>query len=42
MSPHELEKGILDTFKKVYSPGSAIEKGSYFKSIFFELRQKPK
>lgn len=42
MSPHELERGILDTFKKVYSSGVAIEKGSYFKSIFFELRQKPK
>ncbi|MDP2731483.1 MAG: cobalamin-dependent protein [Dehalococcoidales bacterium] len=42
MSPHELEKGILDTFKKVYSPGAAIEKGSYFKSIFSELHQKPK
>ena len=42
MSPHELEKGILDTFKKVYSPGAAIEKGSYFKSIYSELRQKPK
>jgi len=41
MSPHELERGILDTFKKVYSSGVAIEKGSYFKSIFFKLRQKP-
>jgi len=41
MSPHELEKGILDTFKKVYSPGTAIEKGAYFKGIFSKLRQQP-
>ena len=42
MSPQELEKGILDTFKKVYSPDVAIDKGGYFKNVFFELRKKPK
>jgi radical SAM superfamily enzyme YgiQ (UPF0313 family) len=41
MSPHDLEKGILNTFKKVYSPGVAIGKSSYFKNIYSELRQKP-
>ena len=40
MRPKELEKGILDTFKKVYSPSIAIEKSRYFKNIYFELRQK--
>ena len=42
MSPQELEKGILDTFKKVYSPDVAVDKGGYFKNVFFELRKKPK
>ena len=42
MSPEELEKGILDTFKKVYSPDVAVDKGGYFKNVFFELRKKPK
>ncbi len=41
MSPRELEKGILHTFKKVYSPSVAIEKSRYFKNIYSELRQKP-
>jgi radical SAM superfamily enzyme YgiQ (UPF0313 family) len=41
MSPHELEKGILDTFKKVYSSSVAIEKSRYFKNIYSLLRQKP-
>ena len=42
ISPVELEKGILDTFKKVYSPDVAVDKGGYFKNVFFELRKKPK
>ena len=41
MSPRELEKGILHTFKKVYSPSVAIEKSRFFKNIYSELRQKP-
>lgn len=42
MSSRELEKGILDVFKKVYSPGVAVEKGKYFKNIFSEIRRKTK
>ena len=41
MRPEELEKGILYTFKKVYSPSVATEKSRYFKNIYSELRQKP-
>ncbi|MFX0067255.1 MAG: B12-binding domain-containing radical SAM protein [Candidatus Hermodarchaeota archaeon] len=41
MSPRALEKGILYTFKKVYSPSVALEKSRYFKNIYSELHQKP-
>ena len=41
MSPQELEKGIVDVFKKVYSSGVAVEKRRYFKDIFSEMRRKP-
>ena len=39
MSPQELEAGIIHTFKKVYSPGVAVEKSKYFRGIFSELRK---
>jgi radical SAM superfamily enzyme YgiQ (UPF0313 family) len=42
MSCQELEKGILDVFKKVYSPGVAAGKRKYFKNIFFTMRRTPK
>jgi radical SAM superfamily enzyme YgiQ (UPF0313 family) len=40
MSSRELEKGILRTFKRLYSPGIAVEKSKYFRNIFFELRRR--
>jgi radical SAM superfamily enzyme YgiQ (UPF0313 family) len=40
MSSRQLEEGILHTFKKVYSPGVALEKRKYFRNIFFELRKR--
>jgi radical SAM superfamily enzyme YgiQ (UPF0313 family) len=41
MSCQELEKGILDVFKKVYSPNVAAEKRKYFKDIFATMRRDP-
>ena len=40
MSYQELEEGVLRTFKKVYSPGVAMEKGGYFRNIFLERSHK--
>jgi radical SAM superfamily enzyme YgiQ (UPF0313 family) len=40
MSSRQLEAGILQTFKKVYSSDVALEKRKYFRNIFFELRQR--
>jgi len=37
MSAQELEKGIFDIFKKVYSPDVAVDKGGYFKNVFFRI-----
>jgi radical SAM superfamily enzyme YgiQ (UPF0313 family) len=39
MSCQELEKGVLDLFKKVYSPGVAARKKKYFKDIFSTMRR---
>lgn len=40
MSPQELEEGLLDTFKRVYSPTVAAEKNRYFKNIYFHMRRR--
>jgi radical SAM superfamily enzyme YgiQ (UPF0313 family) len=40
MSSRQLEEGILQTFKKVYSSAVALEKREYFRNIFFELRKR--
>jgi radical SAM superfamily enzyme YgiQ (UPF0313 family) len=40
MSSRQLEEGILQTFKKVYSSAVALEKREYFRNIFFELRNR--
>ena len=40
MSSRQLEEGILQTYKKVYSSGVALEKRKYFRHIFFELRRR--
>jgi radical SAM superfamily enzyme YgiQ (UPF0313 family) len=40
MSPWQLEEGILQTFKKVYSSAVALEKREYFRNIFLELRKR--
>ena len=42
MSCQELEKGILDVFKKVYSPDVAAGKRKYFKNIFATICRNPK
>ncbi len=39
LSSQELEMGILDVFKKVYSPGVSFEKGKHFKNIFTEMQR---
>ncbi len=38
MTPEQLEKGVLHTFKKVYSSGVATGKQRYFKNIFAKVR----
>jgi radical SAM superfamily enzyme YgiQ (UPF0313 family) len=40
MSSRQLEEGILHTFKRVYSPGVALEKREHFRNIFFELHKR--
>jgi radical SAM superfamily enzyme YgiQ (UPF0313 family) len=40
MSSRQLEEGILQTFKKVYSSGVALDKREHFRNIFFELRKR--
>jgi radical SAM superfamily enzyme YgiQ (UPF0313 family) len=42
MTCQELEKGILEVFKKVYSPDVAAGKRKYFKNIFSAMRRSPK
>jgi radical SAM superfamily enzyme YgiQ (UPF0313 family) len=42
MSCQELEKGILEVFKKVYSTDVADRKRKYFKNIFSAMRRSPK
>lgn len=40
MSSRQLEEGIVQTFKKVYSSAVALEKREYFRNIFWELRKR--
>lgn len=39
MSSHQLEAGIVDTFKRVYAPSVARDKAKYFQQIFYALRK---
>jgi radical SAM superfamily enzyme YgiQ (UPF0313 family) len=42
MTSQEMEKGILDVFKRVYSPSIAAEKRKYFRDIFSTMRENSK
>ncbi len=42
MSAQELQNGLLDIYKKIYSPDVRLKKAHYFKRIYLSLKNKEK